>query len=181
MMHPDDTAAVGVPQEWADRGFSLRPITADDQSWMRALYATTRAEELAQVSWPEDTKRAFLDHQFAAQHAHYQLHFPSALFLAIEHAEAGPIGRYYLLREPTVDLVVDVCVLPAWRGQGLVTALLRRSQVDAAARGRGMWLHVQRGNAAARRLYERLGFVADDTSVSHVPMRWAPPHSSSVS
>ncbi|KTF37109.1 acetyltransferase, partial [Xanthomonas vesicatoria] len=48
-------AALGVP------GGVLRPERAADLHWLRDLYASTRREELAQVPWAEQTKRAFLD------------------------------------------------------------------------------------------------------------------------
>jgi [ribosomal protein S18]-alanine N-acetyltransferase len=52
-------------------------------------------------------------------------------------------------------------VLPARRGQGLGGWLLRRWLEHAAQAGvRRVHLEVREGNAAARRLYDRAGFVA---------------------
>lgn len=165
-----------TPARLAERGFSLRALHDGDLPWLRDLYATTRADEMAPVPWPEIAKRAFLDQQFALQHQHYLAHYADTDFLAIEQAGRGPVGRYYLQRAGSGDLIVDISLFPDLRGSGVGSALIRHSQAEAAALGRGMRLHVMRTNPAARRLYERLGFVVtDDTGASHIPMAWTPP------
>ncbi len=163
-----------TPALLIERGFSLRAAHDDDLPWLRDLYASTRAEEMAPVPWPEIAKRSFLDQQFGLQHQHYLKHFGDADFLAIEHTERGPVGRYYLQRVAPAHLLVDISLFPALRGSGVGTALIRQSQQDAAALGRGMRLHVQQSNPGARRLYERLGFVAEGNEGTHRPMRWLP-------
>lgn len=164
-----------TPAPLSGRGFLLRGARQDDLPWLRDLYASTRAEEMAPVPWPQIAKRAFLDQQFALQHTHYLAHYADADFLAIEHAEHGPVGRYYLQRTVPAHLIVDICLFPSMRGSGVGDALIRHSQADAAALGRGMRLHVLDTNAGARRLYERLGFTSGDGEGRHVPMHWAPP------
>lgn len=162
-----------TPALLAERGFSLRALHDGDLPWLRDLYATTRADEMAPVPWPEIAKRSFLDQQFALQHQHYMQHFGDADFLAIEQAGHGPVGRYYLQRVAPDHLIVDICVFPALRGSGAGGALIRESQQNAAALGCGMSLHVMRLNLKAKRLYERLGFVAAGEEGSHLRMRWA--------
>ncbi len=161
-----------TPALLIERGFSLRALHDADLPWLRDLYATTRAEEMAPVPWPEIAKRSFLDQQFGLQHQHYLLYFSDSDFLAIEHIEHGPIGRYYLQRSAPEHLLVDISMFPTLRGQGIGRALIEASQREAQSLGRGMHLHVQRGNSAARRLYERLGFVIDGSEGNHQLMRW---------
>lgn len=164
-----------APARLAERGFSLRWLRADDLPWLRDLYATTRAEEMATVPWPAPAKRQFLDQQFALQHRHYLAHYGDTDFLAIER-KGRPAGRYYLQRSAPDHLIVDICLFPALRGQGAGEALIRQSQADAAALGRGMHLHVLQANPGARRLYERLGFVVTGPALhgTHLPMHWTP-------
>lgn len=165
-----------TPVLLTERGFSLRAAHDGDLPWLRDLYASTRAEEMAPVPWPEIAKRSFLDQQFGLQHQHYLAHYADTDFLAIEHAGHGPVGRYYLQRTAPEHLLVDISLFPALRGSGVGSALIRQSQQDAAALGRGMRLHVQQSNPGARRLYERLGFVAEEGAEgTHRPMRWSPP------
>jgi GNAT superfamily N-acetyltransferase len=163
------------PPALAARGIRLRHAVDDDLPRLLALYADTRADEMAGVPWPAMAKRSFLDHQFELQHRHYLQHYADADFMAIE-AGGTLQGRYYLQRRADADLVVDISLFAAWRGQGVGRALLEASQREAAASGRGMILHVVRGNAAARRLYERLGFrLAEDDGGTHLRMAWAAP------
>jgi len=165
-----------IPASLAGRGFSLRGLTDADLPWLRDLYASTRAAEMAPVPWPEIAKRSFLDEQFALQHQHYIVHYGDADYLAIEHERDGPVGRYYLQRVAPDHLIVDISLFPTQRGRGLGADLIRQSQQDAAALGRGMRLHVKSSNPGARRLYQRLGFV--DAGVGEhpgfEPMRWSP-------
>jgi ribosomal protein S18 acetylase RimI-like enzyme len=173
---PERPGRLQTPAPLSERGFSLRALDDDDLPWLRDLYATTRAEEMAPVPWPEIAKRAFLDQQFGLQHQHYLAHYADTDFMAIEQTGRGPVGRYYLQRAGSGDLIVDICLFPGMRGSGVGGALIRHSQAEAAALGRGMHLHVMRSNPAARRLYERLGFVVtDDSGASHIGMAWSPP------
>lgn len=163
-----------TPALLMERGFHLRALRNEDLPWLHDLYATTRAEEMASVPWPDSIRRAFLDQQFALQHRHYMAHFADADFLAIEYHEHGPIGRYYLQRTAPEHLIVDICLFPGLRGSGVGSTLIRDSQHEAAMQGRGMLLHVKGHNAGARRLYERLGFHAEGEPGSHQLMRWRP-------
>jgi ribosomal protein S18 acetylase RimI-like enzyme len=157
-----------------DTTWAWRALGRADLPWLVALYATTRAQELEPVPWPETVKQQFLAQQFVAQHQHYLGQYPQAHYLAID-VDGQAVGRVYLDECGEDDLLVDISLLPAWRGRGLGTALIRRLQQAAAMRGRGLRLHVQVHNPAARRLYERLGFVAGDDSgqQTHVAMRWS--------
>jgi ribosomal protein S18 acetylase RimI-like enzyme len=171
---PERVDRIQTPALLAERGFSLRAARDDDLPWLRDLYASTRAEEMAPVPWPELVKRTFLDEQFGLQHRHYLSHFADSDFLAIEHSAYGAVGRYYLQRAAPEHLLVDISLFPAQRGSGVGSALIRQSQIDAAALGCGMRLHVHAANAGARRLYERLGFVVEDTEGTYQLMRWLP-------
>lgn len=162
-----------TPALLAERGFSLRWLRDDDLPWLRDLYATTRAEEMAQVPWPDAAKRAFLDQQFELQHRHYLSHYDDADFLAVEQGGRGPVGRFCLLRSAPDYLLVDISLFPALRGNGLGSALIDHSQRHAATLGRGMRLHVLEVNAGARRLYQQLGFVVEGGEGAYLSMRWS--------
>lgn len=159
------TAPFDIALRWARDG---------DRPALLALYATTRAEELALQPWPEATKAQFVAQQYDLQHRHFVAHFPDAAFLVLARG-AGVVGRLYVDRSTRGprDLVVDILLAPEWRGAGVGGALLRAVQADASARGREVELHVLSWNAGARRLYERLGFHVADAGSPHVLMRWA--------
>ena len=173
---PPFPAAAGdvlvLPARLATQGLRLRALHSADLPWLRDLYASTRSDEMAGLDWPPVLKRSFLDDQFAHQHRHYVTHFADAAFLAIDRAET-PLGRLILRRTDPGHLLVDISLFPAARGAGLGAALVQAAQQDAALAGRDLCLHVQAGNAGARRLYERLGFLAEgEAGGSHQRMRW---------
>lgn len=161
------------PRALIARGISLRPERDDDLPWLRDLYADTRSDELAHVPWPETAKRAFVDQQFTLQRTHYRQHYPDADFLIVQTPDER-IGRLYLQRATLRHVLVDISLLPGWRGKGVGTTLIVHAQTLAQAAGCGVALHVLHANPAARRLYARLGFLAGDASSSHLAMHWQP-------
>ncbi|PPU09827.1 GNAT family N-acetyltransferase [Xanthomonas arboricola] len=168
---PQRHAPIAQPPVLHARGVRLRAANAADLPWLRDLYACTRSAELAAAPWPDATKRTFVDQQFALQHAHYLTHFADADFLVVETAQA-PLGRFYLQRATPQHVLVDISLLPAWRGQGIGTALVAHAQTLARAAGCPLSLHVLHTNLAARRLYQRLGFIAGESSDMHLAMQW---------
>ena len=78
-------------------------------------------------------------------------------------------GRLYLDTAPDETRVLDIALLPEYRGRGVGTQLI--GEVAATARGRGacVTLHVERTNRALA-WYQRLGFtVAGDLGVYLAP------------
>src|SRR5207245_6789274 len=108
----------------AAAGLSFRPIAEADLPFLSRLYASTRTEELAVTPWCDAQKAAFLQQQFAAQHAHYQAHYQGTDFLVIER-DGVTIGRLYLARWKQEHRIVDIALLPEHRRKGLGEALLR--------------------------------------------------------
>jgi GNAT superfamily N-acetyltransferase len=165
-------AEVGLPRQ-----LRLRWAVDADLPALRALYATTREQELAPIPWAQAVKNRFVDQQFALQHHHYLTHYADADFLVVDSC-AELAGRLYRWRAPEdappgeSDIVVDICLLPHWRGRGIGQVLLRAILAQAAERGREVCLHVHTTNLRARQLYEQLGFACAAQAGLHVEMRW---------
>ncbi|MFT7775638.1 GNAT family N-acetyltransferase [Roseateles sp.] len=138
--------------------YRLRPATPADEAWQLAIYASTRAEELALTGWPPEQCAAFVRHQHAAQQQHYHRHFPGSVCHLVLVDGDTVAGRLWLDECPDRVHILDITLLPAWRARGLGTRCLRALAAKAAART--LSIHVEVHNPA-RRLYERLGFVAD--------------------
>ena len=145
-------------------GLSFRPIGDGDLPFLAELYASTRMEELAQTDWQEEVKRDFLAQQFSAQHQHYMRHYPGAEWLIAEH-DGRAVGRLYFVRWPREWRIIDIALVPAARGRGFGTAMLRDLIEAAAARHKAVSIHVERMNPALA-LYGRLGFqLVEDKGV----------------
>jgi ribosomal protein S18 acetylase RimI-like enzyme len=153
-------------------GIAYRPMTDADLPFTAALYASTRASEMAATGWPAATQAAFLAQQHRAQHLHYRAANPSAEWLIIEAAGTA-VGRLYLGGDSEELRLIEISLLPERRGGGLGAAILRDVQAQARAEGRFVSLHVEPANPA-RRLYERLGFVAVESRPNAIRMEWRP-------
>ena len=133
-----------------------RPITDSDVPFVKALYASTRTEEVAATGWPPALQQAFLAQQHEAQHRHYRANYANAEWLIIEQRGTA-IGRLYLEAGQDRILIIDISLLPETRGHGIGGAILADLIDAATAEGKELSLHVEVHNRA-RRLYERLGF-----------------------
>jgi ribosomal protein S18 acetylase RimI-like enzyme len=140
----------------------LRDVSAADTEVLVAVYAGTRAQELAAVPWDDAAKDAFIRMQFAAQDSYWRAQKPGARF-AVVTVGGEPAGRLYVDRLAAEIRIVDIALLPGYRGRGIGTSLL----CDVIAEGRRAQLpvtiHVERFNRA-RALYERLGFTQISTT-----------------
>jgi ribosomal protein S18 acetylase RimI-like enzyme len=131
-----------------------------DLQFLRALYASTREGELQPVPWTDAVKASFLASQFALQYDHYAKHYPGARYEIVEHA-GQRIGRLYWARLGTDLRIMDIALVPGWRGRGFGSQLLRALFQLADAEGRSVSIHVERNNPALA-LYRRLGFDLEE-------------------
>jgi ribosomal protein S18 acetylase RimI-like enzyme len=140
---------------------TLRRAGAEDAELLLRVYRATRAEELAVVPWTDAEREAFLRQQFTAQDAYWRQLRPRTRRYVVEVGGRGA-GRLYVDRTAQEIRIVDIALLPEFRGAGVGTALLRGVLAEGEAAGLPVTIHVERGNRA-RRLYGRLGFerVAD--------------------
>ena len=156
----------------AQAGLTFRHITDADLPFLARVYASTRAEELATAStWSDEQKAAFVDHQFRAQHAHYQKYYPEADWLVTRHGSED-VGRLYIERWPTQHRIIDITFLPEHRGKGFGTALLGDLLDEAAAVGKAVSIHVEKFNPAMG-LYRRLGFKCVEDKGVYDLMHWS--------
>ena len=137
-------------------GIALHPEHEADLDFLRGLYASVRAQELAPIDWSEERKREFTDAQFALQRSHYREHYPGAEFLVVEQGGV-PIGRFYLCRFTHEIRVMDIALIEARRNAGIGTRLMSALLKIADAEDRSVTLHVEPDNPA-QHLYRRLGF-----------------------
>lgn len=137
--------------------YALRPVTEADSGILRRIYASTRSDELAPLPWTAAQKEAFLEMQFQAQHADYHHNYPDADFTII-HCEGTCAGRLYVHRFETGIHVIDLALLPEFRGHGIGTSVLTDLINEADSAGKPLSIHVEKHNRALS-LYQKLGFI----------------------
>lgn len=146
-----------VPPPAGAIGIGLRAIGADDEAFLRAVYASTREEELAPLGWSRAEVDAFIDMQFEAQRQDYWRNYDTTRF-AIVTCDGLDAGRLYVERRADSLHVVDIALLPAFRSRGIAGELFGRLFDEADAAGLPVRIHVEHQNRA-RHLYLRLGFA----------------------
>ena len=149
---------------------NLRPAIKDDAAFFERVYAGTRSDELALTDWTGEQKAQFCRMQFDAQDRHYREQYPAAEFSVIER-DGGAVGRLYVDRREREIRIMDISLLPAERGAGIGTRMLRELQEEARAKGGVLSIHVEKFNRALR-LYERLGFQPVADQGVYLLMKW---------
>jgi RimJ/RimL family protein N-acetyltransferase len=151
---------------------TLRDALAEDELFLREVYACTRAQELAAVPWNEEQREAFLRMQFDAQHSHYHGQFPDASYQVILH-EAQPIGRFYVHRTEEDIRVLDLTILPPHRGGGIGTELIQELLAEGNQTDKPVSIWVEHFNPS-RTLFERLGFSRVQEDGYNLLLEWRP-------
>jgi ribosomal protein S18 acetylase RimI-like enzyme len=149
---------------------SLRREREDDRDFRYRLFCDSRQPELA-LLLPPAAYRQVMTHQFHAQTVSYLAAFPQARFDIVE-LDGRPIGRIVVDRPGSKLHIVDQAIIPALRGRGIGTAIMRALMDEAAASGLPVRLTVASSNDPSMRLYLRLGFVPIDSVPLFIELEW---------
>lgn len=149
---------------------TLQPAQPGDESFLFAVYASTRAEEVALTGWLPSQQEQFLRMQFEAQTRSYRMQFPQAKHWVIRHGEVAA-GRMIVDRTADEILLIDIALLPEHRNKGIGSVLMGKLIEEASQCGKGIRIHVERFNPALA-WYQRLGFKTVDESEIYLEMVW---------
>jgi ribosomal protein S18 acetylase RimI-like enzyme len=149
----------------------LRASLEADRGFLHAVYASTRTAEFLSAGWNAEEVHTLLAGQFTTQHAYYHRHYPHGRFDVVQVGET-PVGRLYHDWSGEDARVIDIALLPAYRGAGIGTRLMRALVAEAARREMPMCLYVEVDNPV-RALYRRLGFAAVGENGVYEQMRRA--------
>ncbi|MGY2046548.1 GNAT family N-acetyltransferase [Methylobacterium sp. JK268] len=148
-----------------------RPERPGDGPFLRAVFAASQGRPLAGL--PADLRDLLLAQCCAGQAATYRARHPAARFDVVE-AAGVPVGRIVTERGADALTILDLALLPDWRGRGFGTRLLRDAMAEAAACGLPVRLTVAADNGRARRLYARLGFREVAAGDLTLDLAWDP-------
>jgi ribosomal protein S18 acetylase RimI-like enzyme len=149
----------------------LRPVTAEDDQFLLAVYESTRADELAQVEWAEGQKEMFLRWQFDLQRREYDSRFPAAAYNVVM-VDQKPAGRIWVGADDDQIRLLDIGLLPEFQNRGVGTELLKRLIAYAAGERKALRHMVFVLNNNAERFYERLGFKQIEEFGAYKHMEW---------
>ena len=135
---------------------TLRPVIPDDDAFLREVYASTRAEELAGAGLTAAQTEIFITTQFNAQTADYRRRFPNADLSVVLH-QGVRMGRFYVSRSDDEVRILDLTLLPAHRNIGIGTGLIEQLLTEARQCERAVRIYLDNGSQSVR-LFERLGF-----------------------
>ncbi len=160
---------------------AFRTAHGEDEPWLRALFASGQPALLAMSGLPNGLCQRLVQMQYGARLAQYQSRWPRSVQQLIllppafgnaaaaddddDPAQAAPpqaVGMLWTDCSASAIQLLDIAVLPVWRGQGIGSRCLRVLLDQAAREQRPLRLQVALDNPA-RRLYQRLGFVPDNT------------------
>ena len=150
---------------------SLRPITPEDEEFLLAVFASTRADELAYVPWSDEQKAAFVRQQFDAQRREYDARYQDSEYDVIL-LDARPVGRLWIGRDDKQIRLLDIAILPEAQNRGVGGALVRRLIAEARETGQQLQHMVFIMNTEAQRFYERLGFRVFEEVGAYRHMEW---------
>lgn len=145
-------------------------ILPDDEDFLIELYITTR-DDINFLPFEAEQKRNILLMQYTAQKQQYSLQYPGSTHEIIL-LDGKRAGRYWTARLETEIRGIDLALLPEYRSLGIGRFLLEDSIAEAARTNRFYTFHVLKTNAAALRLYERIGCELLGETFSHFEMRF---------
>jgi GNAT superfamily N-acetyltransferase len=152
---------------------TMRPEAGDDAdtAFLFALFASSKAAEMALMPVSNDDKTFLLRMQFRSMTATYREQFPQARFEIVE-LDATPVGR--LITDVRTDCVhyVDIALLPEWSGVGIATILMAAALEEPRRLGLPARVKVMSTNVASLRLCQRLGMTLRANIPPFVELEW---------
>jgi ribosomal protein S18 acetylase RimI-like enzyme len=137
---------------------SLRPATERDEPFLKRVHDAARRWEFDSLL---QTGQAELYHkvmaqQYDSQHRFYFASYDTAHYGIIQWT-GQPIGRLYVDYRDDEVRVLEIAILPEFRGRGIGGIVMTGLCLEAAMRRKPVRLHVHY-LSRAQRFYRRLGF-----------------------
>ena len=130
---------------------TLRPATIFDREFAFHAWKTSIKQHV-EMTWGWDEAS-----QVQRQHEEF-----AGSYYQIIEVGGQPAGTLIVNRHPDHMYLSGLYLLPQYQGQGIGSTIMRELLSEAQSHKVPVRLRVLNVNSQARRLYERLGFVATD-------------------
>ncbi len=141
--------------------YALRPVTLTDYDFLYDLNKATM-KMLVEKTWGWDEE---------FQQSHFRQHFTTTdtYLITVGNCNAGKLQC-----EKTAHSIflATIQLLPDYQRKGIGTAIIQALISEARADNKDITLQVLKANSAAKRFYERNGFVAYSETTTHDLMRY---------
>jgi GNAT superfamily N-acetyltransferase len=152
---------------------TTRPSVAEDSAFMLELYASTSKKELDELGWSITDQRTFVIMQAQTEEWNRSRLYPGMDRLTI-CVDEMPVGRLLVCLRNNILHLVDLSLLPRYRGHGIGTQLVGEI-IDEARNARVPVKVKVLKDTSAVRFVDRLGFGAPTDLGRYVEMTWMPP------
>ena len=170
---------VSLPTAHGVLTLRLMRDTESDAAFHFALFAATKAADMAAMPVDIAAKDFLLRMQYASMTATYRRDYPAARFEVIELA-GDPIGRIVTDVGNACVTYVDLALLPLVQGRGFAAALMLRLLDEPRRLGLPARASVLAHNAPSLKLFGRLGFVETGHAPPFVLLEWRAPASATA-
>jgi ribosomal protein S18 acetylase RimI-like enzyme len=155
----------------AEPEYRIRPATLEDIGFLAdVVVEATRAQGRLSGDFDEPTWRrnftAWTQKQVLGE-------VPESTSSVIEFG-GEPVGRLRVIRSRDRMELSGIQLLPRIQGRGIGTAIIEDLKAEAEAARICLDIGVEKDNARARRLYERLGCVQVAEDEEGYTLRWCP-------
>jgi ribosomal protein S18 acetylase RimI-like enzyme len=151
--------------------YRIRPATAEDVGFLAdVIVEATRAQGRLPNDFDEPQWRKSFAEWSTEQ---IRSEIPESTISVIE-VDNRSAGRLRINRAADYIELCGIQLLPASQRQGIGTAIIQDLKAQAAAAGIPLDLGVEKDNAEARKLYDRLGFVQVGETEQECKLRWNP-------
>lgn len=136
---------------------TLRDRTTADEPLLFALFAETKAADLAPLGLTPEQLRPLLEMQYRGREMTYAAGYARVWDALICHSSTA-VGRILIDRASDHWRLIDIAVQPSSRGRGIASQVIQLLQQQCQELRIPLRLSVPFGNPA-QLLYARLGFV----------------------
>jgi GNAT superfamily N-acetyltransferase len=153
-------------------GYRIRPATEEDIGFLAdVVIAATRAQGRLPDDFDERQWRKGFGDWTVEQVRGEKLNSTTSVI----EVDDERVGRLRVSRSDDYIELSGIQLLPGVQRHGIGTAIIEDLKAQAAAVGIPVELGVEKDNADARKLYERLGFVQVAEAEDECKLRWNPP------